>query len=282
MKFIDYANQKAKPNLRIRIQAEPPIHLERQFQREILNIIEPAINEINRIVLKKLPQWLDYYSLNRDGFFDDNEKDDTNELSSWFDKLQNMLITYLSYKGIKNIVSNFSHKIIKYSKDKLDKQMNKMFNLNPFYSEDNIKKSVHFWIDKNIKNISDIPKNYINKLQILVNNIINQNKANDDKKKSIEIFKESLTNTHDKIENNVANLSRDQVNSLDGEITMILQKEIGVMKFIWQTCRDERVRKTHRELEGQLCEWDDLPKIAGETVWPGSQFNCRCTAKPIF
>lgn len=277
MKFIDYANQKAKPNLRIRIQAEPPIHLERQFQREILQIINPIIFEINKLVLNKIPEFVDYYSLNRDSFFDD-----VKNVSEWFKNLLNKVSSFLKLDWIKNIVSNHSQKIINYSKNKIDKQVNKVYNLNPFYKEDNIKKSVQYWINYNIKSISDIPINYVNKLENIVNNVISQNKGINDKQKSIEIFKESLIDTHNKIENNVAFLSRDQVNSLDGEATMVLQNEIGVKKFIWQTCRDERVRKTHRELEGQLCEWNNLPKINGETVWPGSQINCRCTAKPIF
>ncbi|MBX9839434.1 MAG: minor capsid protein [Silvanigrellaceae bacterium] len=281
MNFIEYASRKTKPNLRISLSVAPPIHLERQFQREILSILNPALLEINRIVLKKLPQWIDYYSLNRDGFFDENENDKTNEVSSWFDKIQKMLVIYLSYKGIKTIVKNFSHKIIKYSKDSIDKQMNKLFRLNPFYMEDNLNKSRDTWIDRNIKNISDIPKNYVNKIQNIINSVIDQSKVTNNKDELINNFKSKAEELLDKNENTVSNLARDQVNSLEGEATMILQKEIGIKKFGWCTCRDEIVRPTHRALEGQVCEWDNLPKINGKVVWPGSEWACRCKAKPI-
>ncbi|WP_186650004.1 minor capsid protein [Fluviispira vulneris] len=283
MKFIEYANRKSKPNNRVKIQAEPPINLERQFQRELFYILEPAIAEINKLVLKKLPVWLDYYSMNTDGFFDQNESDENNtEVSSWFDKIKLMLGLYLTYKGIKSIIKKYSDKIVKYSKVKLDNQIIKKYKMNPYYSEDNIEKSKLLWIDRNINSVNDIANNYVNKIQAHVNNVITKSRASENKTDHINEFKATVDVHAQKIEGNIANLARDQVSGFDGETTMILQNEIGVKKFIWQTCRDERVRPTHRELEGRECDWNDLPKIAGETVWPGSQYNCRCTAKPIF
>lgn len=49
-------------------------------------------------------------------------------------------------------------------------------------------------------------------------------------------------------------------------------KRLG--KYIWRTKRDDRVRKTHRALEGTIREWDDEPT-------PGSEPNCRCWAEPL-
>lgn len=49
--------------------------------------------------------------------------------------------------------------------------------------------------------------------------------------------------------------------------------------FDWQTQEDNNVRKTHRKMNKKTFRWDNLPKIDGEEVEPGSQWGCRCYAK---
>lgn len=52
---------------------------------------------------------------------------------------------------------------------------------------------------------------------------------------------------------------------------------LGYDGFIWVTCRDERVRRTHRPLDGQQFTWAHPPSIG----LPSTQPNCRCRAVPI-
>ena len=49
--------------------------------------------------------------------------------------------------------------------------------------------------------------------------------------------------------------------------------------FDWETQNDNHVRKTHRKLNKKTFAWNNLPKIDGEEVEPGSQWGCRCYAK---
>ena len=56
--------------------------------------------------------------------------------------------------------------------------------------------------------------------------------------------------------------------------------------FRWITQGDKQVRPTHRKLDKKIFAWNNLPKIDGETVEPGSQWGCRCygeitTGKPL-
>lgn len=56
--------------------------------------------------------------------------------------------------------------------------------------------------------------------------------------------------------------------------------------FRWITQGDNHVRKTHRKLDKKIFAWNNLPKIDGEEVEPGSQWGCRCyaeitTGKPL-
>ena len=92
-------------------------------------------------------------------------------------------------------------------------------------------------------------------------------------------------------------IARDQIGSLNADITRTRQTQIGVKRFIWRTAKDERVRgrqvtregKTiggkypdarpaHTVLEGQVFEWS---KGAPGGLFPGRPINCRCVAEPV-
>lgn len=50
--------------------------------------------------------------------------------------------------------------------------------------------------------------------------------------------------------------------------------------FDWTSQKDNKVRKTHKKLNGKTFSWNNLPKIDSEEVFPGSQWGCRCMAVP--
>jgi SPP1 gp7 family putative phage head morphogenesis protein len=70
-------------------------------------------------------------------------------------------------------------------------------------------------------------------------------------------------------------IARDQLGKIYGGATKFRQQSIGIQQFKWQTSRDERVRDAHAELEGKIFGWDE----GADGLFPGYDFNCRCTAK---
>lgn len=73
-------------------------------------------------------------------------------------------------------------------------------------------------------------------------------------------------------------IARDQVYKLNAEITRTFQINSGIETYWWRTCRDERVRQTHRANEGRTFHWSYPSPITGH---PGHDPNCRCLAIPI-
>jgi hypothetical protein len=74
-------------------------------------------------------------------------------------------------------------------------------------------------------------------------------------------------------------------------ITEARMQEAGLDMYIWSTSGDERVRESHRLLDGLLCRWDkdSVYSADGGKTWkkrpagsyigiPGSDFSCRCVA----
>ncbi len=60
-----------------------------------------------------------------------------------------------------------------------------------------------------------------------------------------------------------------------GAITKHHQMSAGIKQYRWQTSHDERVRESHRELDGKVFNW------SRPGPYPRSEVNCRCDAVPV-
>ncbi len=61
-------------------------------------------------------------------------------------------------------------------------------------------------------------------------------------------------------------------------------KEAGINFYQWSTSGDQRVRDSHKELNGQIFSWSDPPivdPLRGRRAHPGCDFGCRCVAVPV-
>lgn len=77
--------------------------------------------------------------------------------------------------------------------------------------------------------------------------------------------------------------ARDQTLKLNGELTRATHEEAGVEEYEWVTSADERVRESHRRLNGVRFKWDDPPVVSddGRHEHPGGDYQCRCIANPV-
>jgi SPP1 gp7 family putative phage head morphogenesis protein len=73
-------------------------------------------------------------------------------------------------------------------------------------------------------------------------------------------------------------IARDQISKYNGQLNQTRQTALGLSKYRWQTSGDERVRDTHKALNGKIFSWDNPPSVGH----PGDEINCRCVALPIF
>lgn len=93
----------------------------------------------------------------------------------------------------------------------------------------------------------------------------------------VEDLKEKLQERAIISESRAELIARDQTLKLNGAITQIRQEAAGVEEYIWSTSLDERVRDSHRVLEGQRFAWSSPP----EPGHPGQDYQCRCVALPV-
>lgn len=77
-------------------------------------------------------------------------------------------------------------------------------------------------------------------------------------------------------------IARTEVSRTATELTRARAEYVGSTAFIWRTSKDERVRESHKRLEGQTFRWDTPPECdPGHFALPGGIFNCRCYPEPV-
>ena len=68
--------------------------------------------------------------------------------------------------------------------------------------------------------------------------------------------------------------ARDQMQRFNKACTLSTFKSAGVTKVKWVTCGDIRVRKSHKALNGQIFDINNLPREVDD-------YNCRCGLVPV-
>lgn len=92
-------------------------------------------------------------------------------------------------------------------------------------------------------------------------------------------------------------IARTETAKAQAAVTQIRSEQLGIDWFIWRTSEDQRVRHSHKELDGVLVRFSDLPApevlfptrnkdgtISRSTLGhygPGDCPNCRCYAEPV-
>ena len=143
-----------------------------------------------------------------------------------------------------------------------------------YYLGDFYKDQLETWANQNVDLIKTIPADTLDKMR----NIVYDGFA--DGKTTARITKDILA-AYDI--GHAEFIARDQTAKLNGQIQMAQQKDAGINQYIWSTVEDERVRQSHRELDGKKFSWDDAPVNSdGRKCHPGEDYGCRCIGRPVF
>ena len=93
-----------------------------------------------------------------------------------------------------------------------------------------------------------------------------------------------IMNSEQVTESRARCIARTEVTRSQAIIQEARARWIGSDTYIWHTLRDRKVREDHKELEGQVFNWDDPPVVSKRQnirAHPGCWVNCRCYAEPI-
>jgi len=154
-----------------------------------------------------------------------------------------------------------------------------------------IKLQEDLFIAKQKKYISDLNNKFLDN----INNDILNNITENSSQKDIDFI---INDRYKKAIKSADNISSDEILIATGVLAEERQRTLDVEIYQWQTMRDERVRLSHKNLQGKYCTWNN-PDLYADTLeearngeWktrtaememlhPGRAYGCRCFALPI-
>ena len=103
-----------------------------------------------------------------------------------------------------------------------------------------------------------------------------------------EIAKEIRAKLPHLTRNKARLIARTETAKAETAITRGRSEMLDIPWYVWETSRDQRVRKSHKNMQGVICFWNDPPApeaLIGEPstlghYGPGESPNCRCPALP--
>ena len=163
------------------------------------------------------------------------------------------------------------------------KSVDQVLAVDIFVEEPWLEPQLELFANQNAQLITNMTDNEINRVSGIVQRGLQEGSSLESITESIE-KSFGITRRHAKL------IARDQTSKLNGSLTKLRQQNLGVQTYKWLTAGDERVRQSHRVLDGRICRWDDptvflnvktgewvkRSTIGGTEVHTSQDVNCRC------
>lgn len=182
----------------------------------------------------------------------------------------------------------FGLEIAIFNERQYEKTVNSVLGIDVFLEEPWLKNQLELFANQNSQLIKNMTDNEMERVSGIVQRGLQEGSSYESIADNIE-KSFGITRRHAKL------IARDQTSKLNGSLTKLRQQELGITQYRWQTSDDERVRQTHKVLEGKICRWDDptvylnedtgkwekRSSIGGTNVHTSQDVNCRCVPIPI-
>ncbi|MBR3973010.1 MAG: minor capsid protein [Oscillospiraceae bacterium] len=263
-----------------------PDSAEREFKR----ICNGYMRLLNQTLQENLPELMEAYKAHQrgDSRFDDI-RDIEDKARSVFQKIFKDLEQKLARYGLDDMV----RKIARMTKNTTLREWKRSVKetlgvdlFSDYYNGAFYEHAIRRWVDENVLKIRSIPNETLGEMQQIVLNGYRRGA-------SITQITKEIQEQYKLSRRKAQLLARDQVSTLNAQITKMQQEDAGCKKYRWSTSKDSRVRPCHKALDGKVISWDDPPEMwydtkgrgrvyTGRRCHPGEDYCCRCVAIPEF
>ena len=269
---IELIAQNLPPNRRrVRIpRARFPRSIERQFVGSNRDLVRAQFELVEQLLLPRLGELGRLAGVRQDAVRLDQ--------SPWRALLRQIVSDVAQrYERIEGIVrqdaEDAARQMSLFSRREIARQMRSVVGVDVFSENPELAELVEDWVQKSVSKIKTTSRaNFETIENIVADGFRAGQRAN--------TVGDAIVGALGVAQSRAEFWARDQIGTLNGQLTKQRQEALGIGEYIWRTSRDELVRETHRKLEGTVQSWDDPPTVGVRQVHPGQDYNCRCTADP--
>ena len=237
----------------------------RAIQKMIDALAKHTMTSFDKYIAPKLKARQDALYI-EDGIFDG--------LKRFFNSVRVKMEQLVVSATVEKSAVEFTHNVNRFNRHNVEQQM-AVKNIDLVATEPWVKDFVAEKVKDNVGYIKTIHSDYFDGIENIVSNGI-ANGA------SLKSMREQLVRQADISKSKAQFIAVDQAGSMLGQMTAQRHQRLGIEKFIWDTSGDERVRASHRKLDGKVFSYDAPPEVNGRIVLPGEDYRCRCIAMPVF
>lgn len=146
---------------------------------------------------------------------------------------------------------------------------------------------VNAWVSENTRLITSIPDQFLDNVARVVN-------AGFRNGSTIEVIRKDIQKQFKIADDRARLIARDQIAKLSSDVDRRVSLEAGFELYVWVTSQDDRVRDSHKVMNGKVCSWEDptiyknnindkkwrkRSSIGGVEKHIGQDFQCRCSPR---
>lgn len=243
-----------------------PLSIESDYEKAFKQCNEGVVGVIEGELMPELDNVL---AMRQDGI------EDVPESSGWYEQLRLLFLRLLDEmlpftKVLESLVGGFGARVNKFNNNQFHLTLRRAYGVDIFKSEPWLLGELAIWEAENIKLIKSIPSQYLDQLHGRIVNAVQSGS-------SLREVKEIVRATFSIPQNRAELIASDQIGKLNGKLTELRQRGIGVVSYLWRGMLDSRERQAHLDREGEEFYWDKPP----DDGHPGFAIRCRCWAEAV-
>lgn len=255
-----------------------PNYIEKQYKSEILNLVNKLENEINNVLITQLE------NIGR-------SRDLDLRMDSWVEDLDNLFSSLFIFgsalaDAFKPLINLKAAQIGDWNTKAYKQSIKTTLGVDPISDDKGLQSLINSWALDNSRLIKTIPEQLLNDVAGITQRGFSSGASVRDITKEI---KERYKIPRYRAET----IARTETGKLNGNLTKSRDEGMGIKTYYWSATNDERLRPSHKALDGLLCRWDDntvysddegktwkkRSSIGGEKAHPGHAINCRCSSR---
>ena len=255
-------------------------------EREYVRTVDAYMRILKEELERGLPKLKDAYERERDaevkaGIRNDGVTDLMLAVSSVFNAIKNSIIARTEGFGLRRRLETLAHLNRKLTIKEWKRAIKATLGIGireDYYLGSFCMEQLERWVIENVGLIKSIPEDTLDRMREIVYDGFTNGKT------TTRMVKE-IQRAYGMSRRRAELIARDQTAKLNGQIQRAQQMDAGIKEYIWSATGDERVRESHRALNGKKFRWDDPPVVderTGRRCHPGEDYQCRCIGRPVF